>query len=91
MFLGNGLTARALFYLGATQSFVSIAHIKKFGDAPGMLDYPVEVEIADDCMMSAPRDHCGCGHELFCKKYLINLFPIPIREKKIIVRMDWLS
>ena len=52
-FLVNGMTAHVLFDSGATRSFVSLALSKKFRDAPGTLDAPLEVEIADDRTVSA--------------------------------------
>ena len=57
MFLVNGMIAHFLFNTGATRSFVSLALSKKFSDAPGTLNYPLEVEISDECLVSALRVH----------------------------------
>lgn len=78
MFLFNGVTAHVLFDLGVTLSFVSLSLSKKFSDTSGALDYPLEVEIADDHSMSAPRVHHGCVLELFHERYLIDLVLIPL-------------
>ena len=43
-----GVLSIVLFDPGATQSFVSLLLSKRFGEAPGLLYYPLEVEIADD-------------------------------------------
>lgn len=48
----NGVSALLLFDLGATRSFVSLAPIKRFCDAPRELDYPLEVEIAGDRLIN---------------------------------------
>lgn len=70
---------------------MSLVLIKKFGDALRALDYSLEVEIADDRTVSAPRAHRVCVLELFCEKYLIDLAPIPLRGMQIIMGMNWLS
>lgn len=64
---------------------------KNFGDAPGARDYPLEVEIANDCTMTSLSVHRGCVLELFCERYLIDLVPIALQGTKIIVGIDWLS
>lgn len=63
---------------------------KKLSDAPGVLDYPLEVDIVDDHIVSALRVHRNCILELFHQKYLVHLVPIPLRGTKIIMGMDWL-
>ena len=85
------MTAHVLFDSGATRSFVSLALSKKFSDAPGTLDYPLEVEIADDRTVSASRVHHGCVLNLFSERYSIDLVPIPLRGSKVIIGMDWLG
>lgn len=87
-FLVKGMTAHVLINLGATRSFVSIAFNKKFSDAPQILDYPLEVEVADDCSMNASRDYYGCVVNLFNEIYSNDLVPIPLRGSKVITRMD---
>lgn len=47
----NGIPALVLFDSRATQSFVSLQLSKRFEDVPGDLDYPLEVEIADDYLV----------------------------------------
>ena len=44
----NGIPVQVLFDSGATRSFVSLALSKRFTESSGMLDCPLEVEIADD-------------------------------------------
>ena len=44
----NGIPVQVLFDSGATRSFVSLTLSKKFPESSGMLDCPLEVEIADD-------------------------------------------
>lgn len=43
MLLASGLLALVLFDLGAARLFVSLALSKRFGDALGELDYPLDV------------------------------------------------
>ena len=78
MFLVNGLTAHVLLDSGATRYFVSLTLSKNFGDTPGALDYPLDVEIIDDSTVRSPSVHQGCVLELFCEKYLIDLVLIPL-------------
>lgn len=47
---------------------MSLGLSKKLDDALGALDYPLEVEIPDDRILSAPRVHWVCVLELFCEK-----------------------
>lgn len=51
----------------------------------------MEVEIIDDRMVNPLRIQWGCILKVFYKDYLIDLVPIPLRGKKIIVCIDWLS
>ena len=44
----NNIPVQVLFYSGATRSFVSLALSKRFVEASGKLDCPLEVEIAED-------------------------------------------
>ena len=85
------MVAHVLFDSGATRSFVSIAHNKKFCDAPVTLDYPLEVDIMDDHFVSALRVHRGCVLNLFSEIYSIDLVLIPLRVSKVIIGIDWLS
>ena len=86
----NDISALVLFDLGASRSFVSLALNKRFDDAPGELDYPLEVEIVDDRHVQVLRVHRGCVLELFSDQYPIDLILIPLWGSKVIVRMDWL-
>ena len=72
-------------------SFVSLVLSKRFANAPWELDCPLEVEISDDRSMRLSKVHRSCVMELFSEQYLIDLVPIPLRESKVIVGMDWLS
>ena len=49
----NGILVQVLFDSGATRSFVSLDLSKRFPDSQGMLDCPLEVEIADDRSVQA--------------------------------------
>lgn len=51
------LLTLVLFYLGVTQSFVSLVLNMKFSDTLRVLDYPLEVDIVDDCTVSSSRVH----------------------------------
>ena len=55
-FFVNGMSAHVLFDSGATRSLVSLALSKRFRGAPGTLDSPLEVEIADNHTISV----AGC-------------------------------
>ena len=87
----NGISAMVLFDSGATRSFVSLALSKRFSRAPGELDCPLEVEIADDRTVRVDRVHRGCSLQLFDEQFSVDLVPIPLRGNKVIVGMDWLS
>ena len=63
---------------GATRSFVFLMLNKKFGDTLGVLEYPLEVEIADDHSVSALRVHRGCVLNMFIERYSIDLVSIPL-------------
>ena len=80
-----------LIRFGATRSFVSIALRKRFDDVPGELDYPLEVEIVDDRLVRVLWVDQGCTLDIFSESYLIDFVPIPLRESKVIMGMDWLS
>ena len=56
-FLVNDISGLVLFDLGATRSFVSIAFSKRFVDASGELDYPLEVEISYNYPVQVSRVH----------------------------------
>lgn len=73
---------------GATRSFVSIALRKKLCDAPESLEFPLEVEIVDDCTMSATRVPRGCVLNLISGRYFIHLVSIPLIGSKVIIGMD---
>ena len=74
----DGMSAHVLFDLGATRSFVSLALNKKFCDARGTLDFPLEVRIADDRTVSDFRVHRGCVLNLFSERYPIDLVSIAL-------------
>lgn len=57
MYLVNVMHALVLFDLVATRSFVSFNMIKKFYVILRELDFPLEVEINDDCIVSASGFH----------------------------------
>ena len=56
-----------------------------------MLDYPLEVEIADEWSVQALRVHQGCVLRMYDECYVIDLVPTPLHGNKFIVGMDWLS
>lgn len=53
------------FLFGCYPIICSLALNKRFNDAPGELDYPLEVEIVDDLSVSLSRVHRGCTPDLF--------------------------
>ena len=59
-FLVNDISAMILFDSGATRSFVSLALSKRFSKAPGELDCPLDIEIADDRTVRVAMVHRGC-------------------------------
>ena len=87
----NGIPVQVLFDSGATRSFVSLALSKRFTESSGMLDCPLEVEIADDRSVRASAVFRDCVLRLFEERYLVDLVPIPLRGNKVIIGMDWLS
>ncbi|XP_052624820.1 uncharacterized protein LOC128132335 [Lactuca sativa] len=87
----NDIPAMVLFDSGATRSFVSLVLSKRFSRAPGELDCPLEVEIADDRTVRVARVHRGCSLQLFDEQFSVDLVPIPLRGNKVIVGVDWIS
>ena len=63
---------------------------KWFVGALGELDYPLDVEIADDRTFRVVRVHRGCTLQLFNEQFFVDLVPIPLLGNKVIVGMDWL-
>lgn len=51
----------------------------------------MDVEIADDPMISASRLHRGCILKMFYERYPFDLVPISLQETKIIMDMDSFS
>lgn len=51
---------------------------KKFSDALGILDYPLEVEIANDHFVSALRVHRWHVLNMFNERYSIDSVLIPV-------------
>ncbi|XP_023768578.1 uncharacterized protein LOC111917159 [Lactuca sativa] len=90
-FLVNGMTAHVLFNSGATRSFVSLVLSKKFQDAPGTLDTPLEVDIADDRTVSAARVCQDYVLNVHGERFRIDLVPIPLQGLKVIIGTDWLG
>lgn len=62
------MAAQVLFDLGATQSFVCLTLSKKFSDATRTLDYPLEVEIVDNCSVSSSSVHQECILNMFSER-----------------------
>ena len=87
----NGLSAHVLFDSGATRSFVYLALNKKFWDASGTLDSPLEVEIVDDHTVSAARVFQRSVLNVFEERFSIDLVLIPLWGLKVIIGMDWLG
>ena len=83
------MIVHVLFDSGATRSFISLMLRKKFSNAPWTLDYPLEVEIANDCSVGDKRVHQGCVLNMFNERYSVELVPIPLRGLKVIVGMEW--
>lgn len=87
----NSFPALVLFYLGASQSFVSHALSNTFRAATGDLAYPLVVEITDDRSVRVSRVLRGCTLDLFRERYLIGLVLIPLHKSMVVVGMDRLS
>ena len=85
----NGVLVLILFDSGVTRSFVSLALRKRFGDAPGELDYLLEIEIADDHPMRVSMVYRGYDLELFNERYVTDLVHIPFLREQGYHR-DWL-
>ena len=77
-FLVNGISAHVLFDSGATRSFVFLVLSKKIRDAPGTLDSPLEVEIADGRNVSAARVYEDYVLNVLGKRFHVHLVPIPL-------------
>ena len=78
----NGIPVQVLFDSGATRSFVSLALSKRFTESSGMLDCPLEVEIADDRSVRASVVFRDCVLRLFEERYLVDLVPIHCGGKR---------
>lgn len=78
MFLVSGFPTLVLFYSGSNRSFVSLALIKKFSNALGTMEYPLEMEVVDDSSGIASRFHQGCVLNTFSERYSIDLVLIPL-------------
>lgn len=83
----------ALFFFdsGANRSFVSLTLGKKFDVDLRELDFPLEVEIADNCIVIASRVHRDCVLEMFQVWFPIDLVPISLIGAIIIVGIYYLS
>lgn len=84
----RGVLSEKISY--STRSFLSLALNKRFDDAPGELEFPLEVKIVGDHPMSELRFHRGCVLELFLERFPIDLVHIPMHESRVILSMDWL-
>ena len=87
----NGIPVQVLFDSGATRSFVSLALNKRFPESLGMLDCPLEVEIADDRSVQASDVFRDCVLRLFKENYLVDLVLIPLCRNKVSSSRAWLS
>ena len=87
----SGIPVQVLFDSGATRLFVYLALSKKFPESSGMLDFPLEVEIADNRYVRVLEVFRDCVLRLFKEHYLVDLVPISLRGNKVIIGMDWLS
>ena len=85
------MSAHVLLDSGATRSFVSLTLSKKFRDAPGTLDSPLEAEIAEDRTVSVARVYQDCIMNVLGERFHVDLVPIPLQGLKVIVRMNWLG
>ena len=89
MFLVNGMLILVLFNSVATRSYVSLTLSQKFDVVPGALYIHSEVEIADDCTVSALRVHQDCVLVMSQVWFSIDLVPISLRgAARISVGMD---
>ena len=87
----NGITVQVLFDSWAARSFVSLALSKRLSESSGMLDCPLEIDIADDRLVRVAEVFRDCILRLYEERYLVDLVPIPLRKNKVIIGMDWLS
>lgn len=70
---------------------MSLALSKKFDVVSEVLDFPLEVEIIDNRILSASRVHTDCVLEMFQVHFPIDVVPTSVRIARIIMGMDWLS
>ncbi|KAI3751218.1 hypothetical protein L2E82_22266 [Cichorium intybus] len=87
----NSLSTLVLFDSGASHSFVSLEFSKSFSITLETLDNPLEVEIADDKIVRAFNVFRNCNLEVKGVRFNIDLIPIPLRDRRVIIGMDWLS
>ena len=85
------MSAHVLFDSGATRSIISLALNKKFRDAPGTLDSPLEVEITDDHTVTTVRVFRRIVLNVFRERFSIDLIQIHLRGLKVIIGMDWMG
>ncbi|KAI3701002.1 hypothetical protein L2E82_45643 [Cichorium intybus] len=90
-FLVNSLSTLVLFDSGASHSFVSLEFSKSFSITLETLDNPLEVEIADDKIVRAFNVFRNCNLEVQGVRFNIDLIPIPLRDRRVIIGMDRLS
>lgn len=91
MFLVNVMHAFVLFLSDATRSFVLLAVCKSLVIIVGVLDHPLVMDIEDDHTVSASRVYRNYDLEMFGMNFLIDRFPIPLREACVIVGVDSLN
>ena len=80
----NSIPVLVLSDSGATRPFVSLALNKRFAEFTSMLDYPLEVEIADDRSVWASEVYRDCLLRMYDEQYLVDLVHIPVRGNKVI-------
>ncbi|XP_023757688.2 uncharacterized protein LOC111906194 [Lactuca sativa] len=90
-FLVNGMSVHVLFDSGANRSFVSLMLSKKFRDATGTSDSPLEIEIVYDRTVSTVRVYRDCVLNVLGERFRVDLVSIPLQGLKAIVGMDWLG
>lgn len=78
IFLVNGMTVNVLLDSGSTRSFMPLVLSKRFSDTLGTLDYPLEVEIANNRLLSSSRVHQGYALNMFSDRYSIDFVSIPL-------------
>lgn len=67
---------------------MSLAFRKNFSITTGMFHSPMSVKIANDRLLRSSKVFRGCTFDIYGKRFLIVLIPIPMGEINVIMGMD---